>query len=86
MDKVIDVDFRVIWQSSACVRIGNGTRERVDGPDAALAALPRRWPSTSQSQDAIAKRRRVDAISQHGSTEHARGAFIEAAVAVKVIA
>ena len=52
MDKVIDVDFPVTWQSPVFVRIGNGMRERIDGPDAALAALLHRWPSSSQSVSA----------------------------------
>ncbi|MFP3547306.1 DUF982 domain-containing protein [Rhizobium sp. SIMBA_035] len=85
MDKVIDVDFHVTWQSPVFVRIGDGMRERIDGPDAALAALLHRWPSSSQSEYAIAKRRCVDAIARHGSPELARVAFVEAAVSAKVL-
>ncbi|MFS2175325.1 hypothetical protein ACCC98_05135 [Rhizobium pisi] len=43
-DKVIEVDFRLKWRAPVFVRIGNGFRERVDGPDAALEALGHRWP------------------------------------------
>ncbi|WP_426232143.1 DUF982 domain-containing protein [Pararhizobium sp. DWP3-4] len=86
MDKVIDVDFRVTWQAPVFVRIGNGMRERIGGPDSALAALLHRWPSSSQSEYAVAKRRCVDAIARHRSPELARNAFVEAAVAAKVLA
>lgn len=86
MHKVISVDFRVTWQSPVFIRIGNGMRERIDGPDAALAALLHRWPSTGQTEYAVAKRRSIDAIANHGSPEHARNAFVEAAVAAKVLA
>jgi len=86
MDKVIDVDFRVTWQSPVFIRIGNGMRERIEGPDMALAALLHRWPSCTQSQYAVAQRRCVDAIAKHGNPELARNAFVEAAVAAKVLA
>lgn len=86
MDKVIDVDFRVTWQSPVFVRIGNGMRERIGGPDTALAALLHRWPSSSRSEYVLAKRRCVDAIARQGSPELARDAFVEAASAAKVLA
>ncbi|MBW6425383.1 DUF982 domain-containing protein [Rhizobium sp. XQZ8] len=86
MDKVIDVDFHVTWQSPVFIRIGNGMRERIDGPDAAVAALLHRWPSSHQSEQAVAKRRCVDAVANHGSPKLAREAFVEAAVAAKVLA
>ncbi|MDF0664150.1 MULTISPECIES: DUF982 domain-containing protein [unclassified Rhizobium] len=85
MDKVIDVDFHVTWQSPVFVRIGDGMRERIDGPDTALAALLHRWPSTSQAGYAVAKRRCVDAIAKRGSPELAREAFVEAAVSARVL-
>lgn len=85
MDKVIDVNFKVKWQSPVFVRIGNGMRERIGGPDAALAALLHRWPS-SRSEYGLAKRRCVDAIARHGNPELARSAFVEAAVSAKVLA
>ena len=85
MDKVIDVDFPVTWQSPVFVRIGNGMRERIDGPDAALAALLHRWPSSSQSEYAVAKHRCADAIASHGSLDLARIAFVEAAVSARVL-
>jgi hypothetical protein len=86
MNKVIDVDFCVTWQSPVFVRIGNGMRERIDGPDAALAALLHRWPSSYSPEYGVAKRRCVDAIASHGSAELARRAFVDAAVAAKVLA
>lgn len=86
MHRVIDVDFCVTWQSPVFVRIGSGMRERIDGPDTALAALLHRWPSSGQPELAMAKRRCVDAIAKHGSPELARDAFVEAAVAAKVLA
>jgi hypothetical protein len=61
-------------------------RERIDGPNAALTALLHRWPSSSQLKYGAAKRRCVDAIANHGSTELVRNVFIEAAIAVKVLA
>ncbi|MBB3313283.1 hypothetical protein FHT78_005075 [Rhizobium sp. BK196] len=84
MDKVIDVDFPVTWQSPVFVRIGNGTRERIDAPDAALAALLHLWPASSQSEYAVAKHRCADAIAQ-GSPDLARLAFGEAAVSARVL-
>jgi hypothetical protein len=86
MEKVIEVDFHVTWQSPVFIRIGNGMRERINGPDAALAALLHRWPSSRQGEYAVAKRRCVDAISKHSSPKLARNAFIEAAVVAKVLA
>lgn len=83
MDKVIDLNFLVKWQSPIFVRNGNGMRERIGGPDAALAAPLHRWPSSSQSEYGIAKRRCVDAIARHGS---ARSASVESAVSAKVLA
>jgi hypothetical protein len=86
MQKVIDVDFHVTWKTPVYVRIGNGMRERIDGPDAALGALLHRWPSTTRSEFGIAKRRCVDAIAHHGSAELARTSFVDAAVAARVFA
>ncbi|EJC71200.1 DUF982 domain-containing protein [Rhizobium leguminosarum] len=86
MNEVIDVDLCVTWQSPVFVRIGNGMRERLDGPDAALAALFHRWPSSYDPEYDVVKRRCVDAIASHGSPELARSAFVEAAVAAKVLA
>lgn len=86
MEEVIDVDFHVIWKAPVYVRIGGGMRELIDGPDAALAALLHRWPSTNHGAFDIAKRRCVDAIARHGSAELARHMFVEAALAVKVFA
>jgi len=86
VEKVIDVNFRVLWEPPVFVRIGNGFRERIDGPDAALSELLHRWPSNGYPEFAAAKRRCVDAITHHGSPALARSAFIEAAVVAKVLA
>ncbi|MBY3379472.1 MULTISPECIES: DUF982 domain-containing protein [Rhizobium] len=85
METVIEADFEIRWKDPVFVRIGNGFRERVEGPKAALEALIHRWPSQSQPEYAAAKCRCTDAIIQHGSAEFARRAFIEAAVAAKVL-
>ncbi|MBY3036326.1 MULTISPECIES: DUF982 domain-containing protein [Rhizobium] len=84
MEKVIEVDFDIRWAVPVFVRIGNGFRERIDGPKAALEALIYRWPSQSQAEYAVAKCRCSDAIRHHGSAELARRTFIDAAVAAKV--
>jgi hypothetical protein len=86
MNEVIDADFCVTWQSPIFVRIGNGMRKRLDGPNAALAALLHRWPLSYDWEYDVAKRRRVGAIASHGSPKLARRAFVEAAVAAKVLA
>jgi hypothetical protein len=86
MNKVLDVDFHVIWKVPVFVRIGSGMRERIDGPEAALAALLHRWPSVNEREFAIAKRSCVDAITRYGSAEVARSAFVDAALAAKVFA
>lgn len=86
MDNVIDADFHITWHSPVFIRIGNGMRERIDGPDGALAALLHRWPSSSLPEYAAARRRCFDAVARHGSSMLARSAFVEAAVAAKVLA
>lgn len=86
MQKVIVVDFHVTWKPPVYVLIGNGMRERINGPEAALTALLHRWSSTNHRQFGIAKRRCVDAIARHGSAELARSSFVDAALAVKVLA
>lgn len=86
MDKVIVIDFQVTWQLPVFVRIDNGMRERIDGPEAALAALLHRWPSSTHSEYAVAKRRCGDAVARYGSPLLARSAFVEAAVAARVLA
>ncbi|ARO29100.1 hypothetical protein NXC14_CH01108 [Rhizobium sp. NXC14] len=86
MEKVINIDFHVTWKPPVYVRIGDGMRERIEGPDAALAALLHRWPSTNSREFGIAKRRCVDAIARRGSAEGARKAFMEAALAARVFA
>ncbi len=83
MEKIIDVDFHLIWTSPVFLRLGEGLRERIDGPDAALAQLHNRWPPDSHPEYAAAKRRCVDAITRRGSSELARAAFIEAAALPK---
>ncbi|EJC83322.1 Protein of unknown function (DUF982) [Rhizobium leguminosarum bv. trifolii WSM2297] len=86
MEKIIDADFRVTWKTPVYIRIGDGMRERIDGPNAALAALLHRWPSTNHREFGIAKRRCVEAIARRQSAELARSTFVEAALAVKVFA
>ncbi|EJB01787.1 Protein of unknown function (DUF982) [Rhizobium leguminosarum bv. trifolii WSM597] len=86
MENVIDVAFHVTWDTPVFVRIGNGFRERIDGPDAALSELLHRWPSNGCPEYAVAKRRCLDAIARHGSPALARSTFIEAAIVAKVLA
>ncbi|HEY4260040.1 MAG TPA: DUF982 domain-containing protein [Schlesneria sp.] len=86
MDKVLNVDFHVTWTAPVFVQIGNGIRERIDGPEAALAALLHRWPSAIGKEFDLAKRRCSDAIIRHGSAEVARSAFVDAALTAKVFA
>jgi len=80
------IDFHVIRKAPVYVRIGGGMPARIDGPDAALAAVFDGWPSTNHGAFDIAKGRCVDAIARHGSAELARNTFVEAALAVKVFA
>jgi len=86
MEKIIDVDFHVTWETPVFVRIGSGFRERIDGPDAALSELLRRWPANDYPEYATAKHCCVDAIARHGSSELARQAFVKAAILAKVLA
>ncbi|TCL66302.1 hypothetical protein [Rhizobium sp. BK251] len=37
MQRVIDVDFHVAWSASMYIHICNSRRERIDGPETALA-------------------------------------------------
>ncbi|MDR9805719.1 DUF982 domain-containing protein [Rhizobium hidalgonense] len=86
MDKVIDVDFRVIWQAPVFIRTGTWVRERIDGPDAALQALANRWPTSDTDLYAEAKMNCLHALARHGSVEAARCRFVNAAVAAGIIA
>lgn len=86
MPQVIDVDFHVTWEKPVFIRIGDGSRERIDGPDAALSVLSNRWPVRYSRQIETAKRLCLAAITRHGSTALARRSFVDAAVAVKVFA
>ncbi|MDR9776005.1 DUF982 domain-containing protein [Rhizobium hidalgonense] len=86
MDKVIDVDFRVIWQAPVFIRTGTCVRERIDGPDAALQALANRWPASGTEFYAEAQVKCLHALARHGSVEAARSRFVNAAVAAGIIA
>lgn len=84
--QVIDVNFHVTWEMPVYIRIGGGSRERIDGPDAALSVLSNRWPVSNSGELETAKRFCLAAITRHGSTALARTSFIDAAVAAKVFA
>jgi Protein of unknown function (DUF982) len=86
MQQVIDVNFHVTWERPVYIRIGGGSGERIDGPDAALSVLSNRWPLPQSSELETAKRLCLAAITRHGSTALARRSFVDAAVAVKVFA
>ena len=86
LDKVIDVDFKVVWRAPVFIRIGSGFRERVDGPDSALEVLGHRWPESKSAAHGEAKARCLDALVRHGSVETARSRFVDAAVAAGVFA
>jgi hypothetical protein len=86
MQQVIDVNFNVTWEMPVYIRLGGGSRERIDGPDAALSVLLNRWPMLESRELEAAKRLCMAAITRHGSAALARRSFVDAAVAVKVLA
>ncbi|MDM9646428.1 DUF982 domain-containing protein [Rhizobium sp. S163] len=86
MPIVIDVDFQLRWAVPVHVQMRGYTRNRIDGPDAALSALRCQWPSKDGPEFRLAILRCLRALTQHGSAELARESFIEAAVAAKVLA
>ncbi|MEV4609420.1 DUF982 domain-containing protein [Neorhizobium sp. LMR1-1-1.1] len=85
MEKVIDVEFTVMWSSPVFVHVGYGMPERIDGPEAALSTLLHRWPANARPEFEVAKRHCVEALTHHGSADLARSAFINAAAAAKVL-
>ncbi len=85
MADIIKVDFRRTWRQPVFVRIGNGFRDRITGPDDALDALNRRWPATQGAEYSEAKKGCIDALRQRGSAEVARDRFVEAAVKAGVL-
>jgi len=82
MTNVIEVEFHVTWKPPVFVRIGAGSSEKIDGPDAALALL-RRLPRRNEFMEATAKC--VDAINRRGSVALARTRFVEAAKAAEAL-
>lgn len=86
MPMVIDVDFQLRWAVPVHVRMMGDTRDRIDGPDAALLALRCQWPSKDSPEFRLATLRCLRALTEHGSAELARESFIDAAVAAKVLA
>jgi len=86
MSTIIDVDFQVQWAVPVHVRVGNGGRERIDGPDAALSVLRSGWPSNQSPEFCLARERCIKAVTQHDSAELARESFLNAAVEAKVLA
>lgn len=53
MPMVIDVDFQIRWAVPVHVRMAGGSRQRINGPDAALA-LKSQWPSKDNAEFSLA--------------------------------
>jgi hypothetical protein len=86
MSMVIDVDFKLRWAVPVHVRIMDGSRVQIDGPEAALLAMRYRWPPTESPKSRLARDRCIRALSQNGSVALARESFVDAAVDAKVLA
>ena len=86
MAMVTDVDFMLRWAMPVHVRIINGCRVQIDGPEAALMAMRYRWPLGESPKLRLARDRCIKALSQNGSAALARESFIDAAVDAKVLA
>ncbi|TVZ64235.1 DUF982 domain-containing protein [Rhizobium mongolense] len=86
MAEVIKVDFGVTWSSPVHVRVGNGIRQEISGPDAALECLKHRWPEKRCELYAQARQLCLAAVCKHGSLELARQAFVNAAADAKMLA
>jgi len=85
MPMVIDVDFQIRWAVPVHVRMAGGSRQRINGPDAALLALKSQWPSKDSAEFSLAMSRCRKALMEHGSAELARESFMDAAVQAKVL-
>jgi hypothetical protein len=86
MAEVIKVNFKLAWKMPVYVRLGDGFRERVSGPDTALEFLNHRWPECESSWYCAAKRCCLLALRDDARVDFARQAFIDAAAYVKMLA
>ena len=74
------------WKKAVRIRIGNGMSDTVNGPGEAFEALNNRWPATHGPSYVNAKRLCSVAVGENTPSEAARDAFLEAAVAARVLA
>ena len=73
------------WAPAVYICIGNGIRERIEGPKDALEVLDYRWPNIKGQEYIEAKRRCVDAMHGHVSTDFARDGFMDAVIAARLL-
>ncbi|WP_454852026.1 DUF982 domain-containing protein [Rhizobium binxianense] len=85
MPDVIEVDFQIQWNAPVYVRVIDGTRERINGPDEAVHCLTRRWWGGMTPCYIEAKERCVGALCKRSSVELARSCFISAAAEAGVL-
>ncbi|MBB3458635.1 hypothetical protein FHT86_006961 [Rhizobium sp. BK313] len=86
MAEVIKINFKLAWKVPVYVRLGDGFREKVAGPDAALENLNHRWPECESSWYWAAKRCCLLALRDETSVDLARQAFVDAAAYAKMLA
>lgn len=86
MSQVISVDFSLQWGEPVFVRVLDGFRERINGPDDAIECLNRRWAIKRSERYVEAKRRCIGALCGQSSLTLARACFINAAADAGMLA
>jgi Protein of unknown function (DUF982) len=86
MSYVIKLNLQIRWKMPVYVRIGNGLREKVASPEAALDYLNHQWAEHQSPEYRRAKRLCLLALSNQASEDGCRQAFVEAAARAKMLA
>ena len=85
MSDVIKLNLRIKWTTPVYVRVGDGLREKVGSPEAALDYLNHRWPERHSPEYRAAKRICLMALSNQASEEASGEAFLEAAAQARML-
>lgn len=85
MNEVIDVQFKMLWNTPVRVDIGDRFASFVRGPDDAIHFLSVRWPSERGTSYSRAKEICFAAISHRIAVEAAREAFVMACLDARLI-
>ena len=78
MAEIIEVEFRVTWRIPVNIRVRDGFRERIYGPDDAMDCLSHSWPPMRGEKYLEARRECIATLCKRSSLELSRQKFIEA--------